>query len=85
MKKRVWQLQVAKNRFSELVKRAQKGEPQQVTKNNMPVVYVIDVKTYDKKIGSRNKSKRDVLRKRPHKDVELFTDRDKSTGRDIQL
>ena len=80
-----WQIQNAKNRFSELVEKAAKGEPQLVTKNNKPIVYVIDVATYEKKIKRAVKSKKAVLLSRPHKELEIDTSRDSDAGRDINL
>lgn len=43
---RTWSLQDAKNRFSEVVKRAQAEGPQQVTMRGEPCVVVIDEKEY---------------------------------------
>jgi antitoxin Phd len=85
VKKTTWQLQNAKNRFSELVKEAEKGELQIVTKNGKPVVCIIDIKTYDKKIAHSNKSKKNIIFDRPHKDINLAFDRDGDTGRDLSL
>lgn len=85
MKKNIWQIQSAKNRFSELVKKAVNGEPQLVTKNGEPVVYVINVKTYNKQFLHKKKSKKNILLKRPHKDIDLDLFRDKDTGRNIDL
>jgi antitoxin Phd len=36
-----WQLQNAKNRLSELIKIANEGKPQLITKNGKPSVYVV--------------------------------------------
>ena len=85
MKKAIWQIQTAKNRFSELVNKAAKGEPQLVTKNSKPVVYVIDIDTYNIKIAVPKKSKKTILLKRPHKDIEITINRDKDGGRNISL
>jgi prevent-host-death family protein len=85
MKKSVWQLQSAKNSFSALVNKAAKGEPQLVTKNNIPIVYVIDVHTYNRKIALKKKSKKSVLLSRPYKEVAINTERDKDNGRDVSL
>jgi prevent-host-death family protein len=85
MKKTVWQLQTAKNSFSALVDKASKGEPQLVTKNNIPVVYVIDIGTYNKKIAQVKKSKKSMLLSRPHKEIEIEIARDMDYGRDVPL
>jgi prevent-host-death family protein len=85
MRKSSWQIQTAKNRFSELVEKASRGEPQLVTKNNKPIAYVIDVKTYEKKIKGEKKSMKTVLLSRPHKGIEIDMSRDGDSGRDIIL
>ena len=85
MKITSWQLQNAKNRFSELVNKAADGEPQLVTKNGKPVVYIIKVETYNKKIASPNRSKKGILLNRPHKDIKVDLSREKDGGRDIAL
>ena len=86
MKTRVWQLQSAKNRFSEVVQEAQKGEPQLVTKNGKAAVYVVDCETFDRTIGKSVPDKKMVLIKRPHKDIGLEIPRDVSDmGREIDL
>lgn len=48
-----WQVQEAKQRFSELVERACADGPQVVTKHGRPVVVVIDVDRYDSLVGER--------------------------------
>jgi prevent-host-death family protein len=86
MKPRVWQLQTAKNKFSELVHKAQTGEPQLVTKNGKAAVYVIDCETFDRKLGDSVQDKKQVILQRPHKDLELEIARDSSdTGRKVGL
>jgi prevent-host-death family protein len=85
MKPNTWQLQNAKNRFSQLVDLAAKGEPQLVTKNNRPVVYIIDVATYEKKIQPDVKNKKAVLLSRPHKEILLDLSRDREAGREVDL
>ncbi len=85
MPKTIWQIQSAKNRFSELVEKAAKGEPQLVTKNNRPIVYVIDVATYEKRIKRPGSSKKEILLSRPHKELEIDTSRGVESGRDITL
>jgi antitoxin Phd len=86
VKTRVWQLQTAKNRFSELVQAAQKGQPQLVTKNGKAAVYVIDCDTFERTIGNSVRDKKQVILTRPHKDIELEIPRNGSdTGREVDL
>jgi len=46
-----WQVQEAKQRFSELLRRAQVDGPQVVTKHGREVAYVVDVAWYREKRG----------------------------------
>ena len=80
-----WQIQNAKNRFSELVNKASQGKPQLVTKNGKPVAYVIDCSTYRKKIANDKHSKKSIIMDRPHKDIIIPIVRDKGTGRKVAL
>ncbi|MEZ5085325.1 MAG: type II toxin-antitoxin system prevent-host-death family antitoxin [Tessaracoccus sp.] len=38
-----WQLQTAKQRFSEVIRAAEAGEPQFITKHGRPVAVIIDI------------------------------------------
>lgn len=38
-----WQLQTAKQRFSEVIRAAEAGEPQFITKHGQPVAVIIDI------------------------------------------
>ena len=46
MGERVWQLQDAKNKFSELIKRAAEGEPQVVTKRGKRAAVLVSTAEY---------------------------------------
>lgn len=41
-----WQLQTAKQRFSEVVRAAETGEPQFITRHGEPVAVVVDIMDY---------------------------------------
>ncbi len=43
---RTWQVQTAKQRFSEVLRAAQAGEPQFITKHGTPVAAIIDFEDY---------------------------------------
>lgn len=51
MSERVWQLQDAKNRFSEVVDAALGGEPQVVTRRGKRAVVVLSDEAYDRVRG----------------------------------
>lgn len=54
-----WQLQEAKNRFSELVEAALHKGPQEVTRHGKPAVVVVSKEEYDRLTGVNAKPKQD--------------------------
>jgi prevent-host-death family protein len=46
-REKAWSLQDAKNRLSEVVDRADRGEPQLVTKHGRAVAYVVGVRVFE--------------------------------------
>ena len=79
-----WQLQEAKNKFSNLVERAQQEGPQVVTKHGKDAVVVLSVDDY-KKITKPKGSLVEFLQKSPLGDLELDLSRDKNAPRDVAL
>ncbi|MFV9691451.1 MAG: type II toxin-antitoxin system Phd/YefM family antitoxin [Desulfobacteria bacterium] len=80
----VWQLQEAKNKFSNLVEKAQHDGPQFVTKHGKESVVILAIEDYQKL--SRPKS--DLLsffKNSPLYGINLDLARDKSPSRDIEL
>ncbi|MDL1973914.1 MAG: type II toxin-antitoxin system Phd/YefM family antitoxin [Deltaproteobacteria bacterium] len=80
----VWQLQEAKNKFSNLVEKAQHDGPQFVTKHGKESVVILAIEDYQKL--SRPKS--DLLsffKNSPLSGINLDLARDKSPSRDIEL
>jgi len=81
---KIWQLQEAKNRFSEVVNEALKHGPQIITRHGEETVVVVSIDEYRKKI-SPQKSLYAILRGFP-KGIEIDLTRDKSTkSRDVDL
>jgi len=79
-----WQLQEAKNCFSEVVNEALLHGPQIITRHGEETAVVMSITDYKKKI-SGGKSLLSILRSFP-KDLEIDLTRDKSTkSRDVQL
>ena len=79
-----WQLQEAKNKFSNLVDKAHHNGPQFVTKHGKKSVVIIAIEDYRK----LNKPKSDLvsfLKKSPLSDMNIDLARDKSPSRDIEL
>ncbi|MGO9898422.1 MAG: type II toxin-antitoxin system Phd/YefM family antitoxin [Solirubrobacteraceae bacterium] len=78
-----WQLQAAKQRFSELVERARTDGPQVVTKHGKEAVVVLSAEDYHRLRGDQP-SLLDYLRAAPDFDV-LELDRARDRGREIEL
>jgi len=80
----VWQLQEAKNKFSNLVDKARHDGPQVVTRHGKESVVIIAIEDYQK----LNKPTSDLIsffKKSPLSDINLDLTRDKSSSRDIEL
>ena len=82
---RMWQLQEAKNRFSEVVEEAVKHGPQVITKRGVETVIVLSYAEYRKMLLGQKKLS-DFFRESPLAEVEIDLTRDKSGLRgDIAL
>jgi antitoxin Phd len=79
-----WQLQEAKNKFSQLVEKAQHEGPQFVTKHGKESVVVLSVEAY-KKIVKPNSNLFQFIQTSPLSETKITIERDKSLGRDIEL
>ena len=80
-----WQLQEAKNKFSQVVQYARK-EPQIITLRNKETVAIISIEDYRKLYPQKNKpSLLNVMQNSPWENIELDVSRSKDTGRDIEL
>ncbi len=77
----IWQLQNAKNKLSELINNASEGNPQLITKNGKPSVYV--VRADDINLYTHTESLKEVILTCPYKGFEIPQDKD--LGRDIIL
>lgn len=79
-----WQIQEAKQRFSEVLRAAEAGEPQIVTKHGEEVAVVIDIAEY-RRLRGESVSLMDYLRVEPYVDADLDIERSASPPRDIDL
>jgi prevent-host-death family protein len=79
-----WQLQDAKNRFSEVVEKAVNEGPQIVTKRGEDTVVVLSMAEY-KKVSKGRMSLVELFQNSPLKGVDLKIERSKDTGRVIKL
>ena len=82
-----WQVQTAKARFSEVFRLARTEGPQRITRQAKEGVVMISDEQYDRlMVKSRQpKSLVQFFRESPLVGIELDLERDKDTGRDIEL
>jgi len=78
-----WQLQAAKQQFSELVERARRDGPQVVTKHGKDAVVVVSAEEYQRLRGE-GPSLVEFIRSAPDFDV-LDLDRARDRGRQVEL
>ena len=79
-----WQMQAAKNKFSEVIEQALHSGPQIVTIKGMETVVVLSMEEYRKLTHSKN-SLLEFFRNSPLYDVNLDLERDSETGRDVEF
>jgi prevent-host-death family protein len=79
-----WQLQEAKNRLSQLVQEADQSGPQVITVHGREAAVLISAKDY-RKLQGREGSRVDFLRKSPWADSDIPIERDRDTGREVDL
>jgi prevent-host-death family protein len=80
-----WQLQEAKARFSELVKRAREQGPQHVSVRGEPAVVVVSAEEFAKLTSPRRSIVDHILEAEPWPDdlVDFVNARSRETGRDV--
>lgn len=78
-----WQLQTAKQHFSELVERARRDGPQVVTKHGKDAVVVVSAEEY-RRLRSDEPSLLEFIRSAPDFDA-LDLNRAMDVGRDVEL
>ena len=79
----VWQLQAAKQHFSELVERARRDGPQVVTKHGKDAVVVVSAEEY-RRLRGDGPSLVEFIRSAPDFEA-LGLERSQDQGRDVQL
>ena len=79
---KTWQLQQAKNRFSEVVTRAIKHGPQVITRRGVEVAILLSYQEYRRLVASQHtRSVSTFLRESPMANVSLDLSRDPSPAR----
>ena len=79
-----WQVQEAKQRFSEVLRAAEAGEPQIVTKHGEEVAVVIDIAEY-RRLRGEPVSFMQYLRAEPSADEDFVIERRPDLPREIDL
>lgn len=79
-----WQLQDAKNKFSEVVERACKQGPQLVTRRGRKAVVVISVEEFER-ITRPKRSLVELMRESPLADADLDLERQRDDPREVEL
>ncbi len=79
-----WQLQDAKNKFSNLVEKAQHAGPQVVTKHGKDAVVVLSIDEYKKLVKPKMNLVK-FFQSSPLANIELNISRNKEVPRDIEL
>ncbi|MFN8493443.1 MAG: type II toxin-antitoxin system Phd/YefM family antitoxin [Caldilineaceae bacterium] len=80
----MWQLQTAKNKFSQVVAEALQGGPQIITRHGVEVVVLLSYQDYKKLVGASNQAKKKLsqfFRESPLLKAELDFSRDPSDAR----
>jgi prevent-host-death family protein len=83
-KPKKWQLQEAKNRFSEVVRKASEEGPQTVTKHGKDSVVVLSAEDY-RKLEQPKTSLVEFFQNSPLSKIEIDLKRDKSPSRQVEL
>ena len=84
MIKNSWQLQDAKNKFSNLVEKAKNNGPQIVTKHGEETVVVLSISDY-RKLVKPQQNIIDFFQKSPIADYDLDLERKKEFPREVSL
>ena len=78
-----WQLQEAKNKFSQVVKQAQQGKPQYITVHGKPAAVIVSIDDYQKLNQPRTSLSEALMMPLLEKGLDLS--RDSDTGREIDF
>ncbi len=79
-----WQLQDAKNKFSEVVERARTVGPQLVTRRGVEAVVIVSAEEYAK-MSRPGKGLLEFMRESPMVGADLDLDRSRDVSRDVEL
>jgi len=81
---KIWQLQEAKNKFSEVVNEALSKGPQYVTRRGEQVVVILATREYQRLLKAKP-TLSEFFRRSPLVGIDLDLERDQSYPRDVDL
>lgn len=79
-----WQLQVAKQKLSEVVRIAKEQGPQMITQHGEESAWIISAEDY-KRLTQSKESIVSFFQRSPHRDVDLIIERRKDKSRKVDL
>ncbi len=79
-----WQLQVAKAKFSEIIREASADGPQEITLHGEPVAVLVSITLYNK-LRARKPSFVDFMLRSPLVGLDVEFDRNTSHNREVDL
>jgi prevent-host-death family protein len=86
---RTWQLQEAKNRFSELIRRVRGGEAQVITVRGEPTAVLVPIQDFELHHAASRKSLAEILLSAPRvlsdKEADELFARDQTPAREIDF
>jgi prevent-host-death family protein len=85
MRTKSWAVTEAKANLSDLVDAAMKGAPQIITRRGEEAVVVLSMKAYRSAVASGKGTLLEFFARSPFRDVEIAPQRNRETGREIDL
>lgn len=79
-----WQLQQAKNRFSEVIRQARADDAQIITVRGKEAAVVISAERYRQLLGRRD-TLVEFMQRSPWAETDIDIERSRDTGRDVKL
>jgi antitoxin Phd len=79
-----WQIQKAKNHFSDLIRKAQEKGPQTITKQGKAEAVMLSMKDY-RNLMKKQETLTEFFQRSPMQGVKLDTERRKDASREVEL
>jgi prevent-host-death family protein len=79
-----WQVQEAKQRFSEVIRAAQAGEPQIVTRHGEEIVVIVEISQY-RHLRGESTPLMNYLVAGPHVEIDFDVERRRDAPREVDL